>query len=177
MSAGYDSPLSALAAIVECLHGVCVRVHVGSLGSGESLACCPTCLLRVESAGLRVPDGLPRNLVMAARGCKPLILDVVLNYRECFKVFSADGKSARSITDLTADGSALIASWWDVLGTLSCCKPLNQHLRFVSIADSPPEGNCAGWTMALEVDVSLCGCPPPPVSGTASPETISVDLV
>lgn len=176
MSSGYSSPLAALAAITECLDGLCDRVHVGSLGSGAELACCPGCLLRIESAGLRVPDGLPRNLHTAARGCKPLVLDVVLNYRQCFQSMTQRG-TVRPLAALTEDGIALVASWWGVLGIISCCAPLNQLTRFTSITDSPPEGGCAGWTMALEIDVSLCGCPPPGVGGTASPAAITVDVV
>lgn len=159
MASGYDSPTTALAAIVECLDGLCDRVHVGSLGSGSTLDCCPGCLLRVETSGLRVRDGLPQTLAVAARGCKPMILDVVLTYTECFAVFTKSGAS-KSVAELTTSGTALITGWWEVLRTLSCCAGLNQHTRFVSIADSAPEGNCAGWVMQLEVDVSLCGCAP-----------------
>lgn len=176
MSRGYDSPTAALAAIVECLDGLCDRVHVGSLGSGETLPCCPTCLLRVETAGLRVADGLPRALSIAAQNCKPLILDVVINYRECFQVMGASGKS-RPITAMTADATALVMSWWEALKTLACCKPLSQFCRFSSIADSAPEGGCAGWTMQLEVDVSMCGCATiNPSAGLASPGTVGLGV-
>lgn len=154
--AAYDSPHAALAAIVECLDGLCERVHVGSLNSGETLPCCPGCLLRVETAGVRVPDGQPRSMHNLVR-CKPIILDVTLNYRVCFSVNTNSGR-ARPIDKLTADGTAIITSWWDVLGTLACCAPLNQAARFVSAADVVPDGQCAGWTMQLEVDVQLCGC-------------------
>lgn len=154
---GYDSPTAALAALVECLSDRCARIHVGALGTGESLDCCPGCLLRVETSGLRVQDGMARSLVNVVK-CHELILDVVVNYRECFKVFTKDGKT-RPIEDLTAEGTELFVSWWDVLRQIACCRPMNQYVRFVSIADSPPEGNCAGWTMVLEMDVSMCGCP------------------
>jgi hypothetical protein len=161
MAAGYDSPTAALAAIVDCLAVFSTApadlVHVGSLGSGETLPCCPGTLIRVETAGLRVPDGLPRALIIVGN-CKPLILDVVINYRQCFKVFSDRGAGARKVEDLTADGTALLLTWWNVLVKMACCAPLNQFVRFVSILDQPPAGNCAGWTMAIEVDVSLCGC-------------------
>lgn len=160
MAKGFESPTTALAAIVECLSLLCDRIHVGSLGTGETLACCPGCLLRVESAGLRVPDGLARSLINMKR-CNPLILDVVINYRECFQSFSADGKNSRTVTQLTEDGTALLLTWWNALRTLVCCDGLNQVVRFTSIADVAPEGNCAGWTMALEVDVSMCGCADP----------------
>jgi len=157
VSKGYPSPTAALAAIVECLASTCDRVHVGSIGSGQSLECCPGCLLRVETAGLRVPDGQARSLAMLTR-CQTMILDVVLNYRQCFTEFRQDGAKVRPIADLTTDGTALLQTWWDTLKKLACCAPLNQNVRFVSIADSAPEGGCAGWTMVLEVDVSVCAC-------------------
>jgi len=157
MANGFDSPTSALAAIVECLDGMCARVHVGALGTGETLDCCPGCLLRVETAGLRVRDGLPRSLGTVVRGCHALVLDVVITYTECFAVFDRGGKS-RTIEQLTVDGTALIQSWWGALRTLACCPAVAQITRFVSVTDAAPQGNCAGWQMQLEVDVQLCGC-------------------
>ena len=153
----YDSPTSALAAIVECLAGVCDRVHVGALGTGETLDCCPGCLLRVETGGLRVRDGLPRSMYEVVKGCQPMVLDVVITYSECFATSTKQG-ATRTVAALTADGTALINSWWSTLRTLSCCKPFSTAARFVSIADAPPAGNCAGWVMQIEVDVQMCGC-------------------
>lgn len=157
MSKGFDSPTSALAAIVECLAGTCDRVHVGLLGTGEALPCCPGCLLRVEDAGLRVPDGLARSLINLKK-CTTLTLDVAINYRACFTPFARDGAKTKPVAEVTAAGTDLMLTWWDTLGRLVCCSQLNQLTRFVSIADSPPDGGCAGWTMMLEVDVSYCGC-------------------
>src|SRR5688572_28903485 len=109
MSKGYPSPTAALAAIVECLVDVCDRVHVGSLGTGADVSCCPGCLLRVETAGLRVPDGKPRSMVNMPK-CQGLILDVVVTYTECFKSVTNSGKTP-PIADLTAGGIAVITSW------------------------------------------------------------------
>lgn len=154
MSKGYESPTAALAAIVECLDAVCSRIHVGSLGSGETLPCCPGCLLRVETAGIRVQDGRARSVVNMQR-CNALILDVVINYRECFKTMNDRGKSF-SVETMTAAGTALVNSWWAALQKLVCCSPLNQNLRFIGVQDVSADGVCAGWTMTVEVDVSMC---------------------
>lgn len=154
MSKGYASPTAALAAIVECLDSVCDRIHVGTLGSGETLPCCPGCLLRVETAGIRVHDGRARSMVYMQR-CNELILDVVINYRECFKTMNDRGRTL-GVDALTLTGTALINSWWSTMQKLACCAPLNQMIRFIGVQDSPPDGQCAGWTMTVEVDVSMC---------------------
>lgn len=153
---GYTSPVEALTALGNCLGGACDRIHYGSFGSGETLPCCPTCLLRIETSGLRVRDGLPKSLVNVSRGCKPLILDVVLNYRQCFALFTGNSAKPRTIDQLTAQGGEIIDSWWDALATIGCCPTLNQAARFVTANDVAPDGQCAGWTMQLEIDVSLC---------------------
>lgn len=154
---GFASPTSALAQIVECLDGFCPRVHVGSRDSGLTLDCCGTeanCLLRIEDGGVHVAAG---SRAMATVGkCMPLVMDVVIVYRVCFQSSTDDGDT-RSIADLTADGTAITASWMQALLALAACRPWNQVIRLVQVITDAPDGGCAGWTMNLEADLTVCG--------------------
>jgi len=154
---GFATPTAALAQIVECLDGFCPRVHVGSRDTGLTIDCCATdnCLLRVEDGGVHVGQGA-RSLAMVGK-CLPLVLDVTVVYRVCFQSSTPQG-TPRPIDALTAEGTAITTSWMEALSLLACCKPWNQHLRLVQVLTDAPEGNCAGWTMTLEADLSICGC-------------------
>lgn len=154
---GFASPTAALAQIVECLDGLCARVHVGSRDSGLTIECdCGRdagCLLRVEDGGVHVASGA-RSLAMVGK-CLPLVMDVIVVYRVCFASSTPTGRE-RSIADLTADGTAITLSWMDALTRLSECRPWNQNMRLIQVLTDSPEGNCAGWTMNLEADLSIC---------------------
>lgn len=154
--AGFASPAAALAQIVECLDGFCERVHSGSFGSGASIDCCP-CLLRVETAGARQIEG-PVSLVANVGKCHTLILDIAITYSECFAVLTKSS-NPMPIADMTSQGLDMMQSWWTALQMLSCCEPSNQMLRFASIVELAPEGQCASWVMMLECDIKFCSCP------------------
>jgi len=152
---GFSSPASALARIVDCLMPMCdgeTTVHTGSAGSGETIDCCVSdCVLRVEEGSI-----FPRSGEMAmTQKCVQMSLDVSVIYRQCFKSNTKSGK-ARTAEELTTDGMDLVNSGWAALERLKCCTPYNQWIRFVSLSDNAPEGNCAGWTMSLSVDVVFC---------------------
>ncbi len=87
--------------------------------------------------------------------CMQLRTEVDVIYSQCFMSNTKSGK-ARSAEKLSIDGMELVASGWEALAAIKCCAPWNQWIRFVSLTDDPPMGNCAGWTMRLSVDVTFC---------------------
>lgn len=163
--AWFASPTDALAAVLECLAPLCELQHTGSFGSGESLTLdqiCP-CLLRVESAGLRSPEFGPIPVNKVRGRCESMTLDIAVTYAACFETSTKQGKSIGNIR-LTEQGLDMIDSWWRALGLLACCAGggvqagTNAKVKVVSVAERPPDGGIAGWTMMLETTVSVCAC-------------------
>lgn len=185
MPAGFPSPTAALAQIVECLAPICgnPRIHTGAFGTGRTLSCCapgeqPSCLLRVEDAGIR-GDGGP----LGVQGCDELMMDVVVTYSECFMSQTVSGKT-RTAADLTADGLDLVVSAWEAIGRIACCvgahgQPWNSVIRFSGVNHTPPEAGCAGWVLRLEVDLVMCGpcesADAPGVSGDVWVQALTVE--
>lgn len=163
MAAAFPSPAHAVNAVVVCLGPLSDRVHTGSLNSGRTLPCCPTSLLRVETNGAQPAMG---TALLGKHGCHDLVVNIVVTYTDCFQVHTKDGKS-RSLDDLSADGMTMMLSWWRAYRLLRCCTPdqrddvddrFNQRLRFVSVSETGVEGQCAGWVMNLEADITMCDC-------------------
>lgn len=162
---GFASTAAALARVVDCILPICDPaedgtepiVHTGSGGSGETIDCCAgPCVLRVEDTNT-FPAG---GEVTLSQKCIQLTVDVDVIYSQCFRSNTKGGK-ARPPADLTADGLELTISGYEALERLKCCTPWNQWIRFVSLTENPPMGNCAGWTLRLNVDVRFCGpCTP-----------------
>lgn len=168
---GYPDPITALNAVVACLNMPAnVVVHTGSLGSGETIPCCAQgcegdgCsggVLRVET-GQTTPapaDGSTAPaMIISGRCMAPLRQEIVVNYRECFP--SNLGKAATPTTRLTANGLSVVMSWWEALQRIWVCNSTDQQrIRFLNRVDSEPAGQCAGWTLYLEVTLASCAAP------------------
>lgn len=164
---GFTDPATALARIVDILLPVCVTgddgkepiVHTGSYNSGATIDCCTgACVLRVEEVDITPVDGE----VSLRRPCRQLRMDVDVIYSQCFMSNTKSGR-ARAPEDLTEDGMELVTSGWDALEKLKCPEfPYNDWIKFVSLSTDGPEGNCAGWSMRLAVDIKFCDpCSPP----------------
>jgi len=178
---GYPDPITALNAVVTCLAMPSnVVVHTGSLDSGLTIPCCASgcegdgCahgVLRVETGQTR-PKELSAAMIMSGKCAAPLVQEIVINYRECFP--SNIGKQATPTEQLTAAGMSIVMSWWDALLRIwACGTPTQQRLRFVNRMDSPPEGQCAGWTLYLECDLVNC-LPTPVVAGQPEAQIITI---
>jgi hypothetical protein len=175
---GFPDPVTALNAIVTCLAMPSnVVVHTGSLDSGLTIPCCiQPCnsgdcgggVLRVET-GMTTPKlGVPTAMIITGKCAQPLTQEIVINYRECFP--SNLGKTATPVDQLTAAGLSIVISWWEAINRIwNCSTKHQQRFRFVNRMDSPPEGNCAGWTLTLECDIVACNNP--------TPQTLSIPPV
>jgi hypothetical protein len=157
----YTSPEAALLAVADAVKPFSRRpVHVGSQSTGATLdCCCDSCdgpLIRVESAQTRAKEGVAGLYGLSKNRCRDLLLDLVVIMSSCFQSFDGDSAEAVAITEATAQGRANVVAWWAVLDVLAATDPLNRSVRFVSASDDDPNGGCFGWTMRLEVDLSLC---------------------
>lgn len=142
------------------------RIHFGTLGSGETIPCCPTVegdgpLLRVETSRTRPIDG-PAPMMRQGK-CALYTLEVEVNYRQCF--VTNTGKVALTAEKLSEMGGKMMLTWIQALDNLFCCRSVTnvfqgQRIRYAGHDDVPPDGGCAGWTMRFECDIVDCdGCP------------------
>lgn len=158
----FASPTAALEAIAVCLDDVSNRIHTGAAETGATLdCCCDECdgpLLRIESSTSRAKKGVASLYHMSRNRCEDIVLDIVVTYRTCFESFDGDGPDPVTLSNATTQGMALVTAWWEALELLVCCTGTNQDVRFQTGQDDPPDGGCAGWTLRLEADVSICGC-------------------
>lgn len=158
----FASPSAALQGIATCLSEMSTRIHTGAAGSGETLDCCDDergdPLIRVETAPGRAKNGAMTLARMGRNRCADIVMEVDVIYSACYQSFDGDGPEGVPIDEATKQGMAFVNSWEEALKRLACCEPTNLSVRFQSVQDNPPSGGCAGWSMRLEVDVSMCNC-------------------
>ena len=107
---------------------------------------------------MRAKDGMVTLHGVSRNRCKDLILDIEITYLACFESFDGDTAKPAALAAATAQGRELLATWWEALKRLACCSTANQQIRFVSQQDLPPDGGCAGWTLRVETDLTICDC-------------------
>lgn len=159
----FTSPTAALDAIKTCLEPVSRRIHTGPANSGAGLPCCDDSgadepLIRIETYTAAPKQGQVTLRNISRNRCGDFVLTIDLTYQTCWNPFDGDGPEGKTLADSTAQGLAAIESWWAILARLVCCDAITSEVRFESQQDLPTEGGCAGWTMRVNVDVSMCDC-------------------
>lgn len=99
--------------------------------------------------------------------CAPTVLvaDVTIRLLRCIHVW-ADPDSAEAVTcaQLQEDADIANVDAMSLLRAAQCCVPDRPGRRkpmktVVSGLTAVSDGNCAGWTMQLLLDLGPCGCP------------------
>src|SRR5688500_4849445 len=113
----YPSPNAAAIAVLTCLSAAwtndaweVMTKYVGPRGTGHTLDCCPSGVIRVEFGPLYAEDG-PVWLGKPNGGCVDLVQSIEVIYRECYTAVAKDGKRV-SFEKLQASGAQLSASAW-----------------------------------------------------------------
>lgn len=163
----FASPFAVQDAVIVCLAAAftveewdALRMHTGAAGTGESLECCPSGLLRVETGPLISSDDRGRRWLARPNGCVELQQIVVVTYRRCYTTQTVQGRN-RKPEDVTVQGRSLEQSGWAAVEALTCCP--DYLLNFVSLTPDRPEA-CAGWTLTLDATIKVCAssCAPAP---------------